>query len=270
MSARYLKTLEFSCDYSLFPTDENGRPLKEYWEITSRLGGAERAVFEAMSLWLSNELRAAKRQFFDPPITWSVIKPSHDPKPVPYTFGTGRDRILITDVDFDIMKLLDLPKDHEAIGRMILGLLNEALEKLQKVEEFPCDIIRQAGEKFKEAGYGFPFKVGRKTIPGTRIVGDVTAFITPLSTARYLKLSYRKKPLYQMRISEREGAHAMAARVFSGFEREGEQLKVGVGPVLMELEPGKPIYSNGAIPEVINLNDHPEALEILEAYPTKS
>lgn len=264
MKQKYLHDVRIGIDYGFLPTDKDGTFLGDGNYVSNQLGTIHQSMFTPLHFWIDSALKSSKPCFGDPPVENLEIELSHDPAESPYFFGLP-ETYLVVQIAYDPRNLFDLEKDQKIVGELSIDFIERALEKLKDWPNFPFQDIRDACAQFRASNYAFPIRAGEKMIPGTRIKGRVNVEISCVGAIRYLTLLYRNKPLYQTIISQSDNNNPARAQVFAGFELNDNMLTVSAGPVLLELE-GKPVYANGAEPVTIDLNAHPEALELIRKY----
>lgn len=267
MAKRHFKEVSFQSGKRTALSYSDAR----YHEFNAKGDVVERNLKRARPLlWhIAAVLRQEKIALHDPQITELIIYLTEEPKPEPWLWLKGDVRAVYVEICYDLFDLEKLPDDNKLFGELFIGWIEEAIERLGDYPQIPTDLIQAACQTYRNLDYSYSFKVGERMIPGTKIKGCVGVISSCVSTDRYLTLLYRNKEMYQMKISVGDGGDMISARAFHGFELENDRLIVSAGPVLMEYK-GKPVYANGAQPETIDLNDHPEALELIQNYSVRS
>ncbi|SMR83576.1 hypothetical protein SAMN04488030_0053 [Aliiroseovarius halocynthiae] len=207
-----------------------------------------------LSAYFQDALRKAKIEVGSPPITYCRMVLKKDPNPEPYY---DPEPFLYVDIPFDPRDLLTLPDDHEKIGKLYVEWTEHALHLLEKVDNFPTELIREARAKFQENNYSFPFVAGQKMIPGTRLKGGVGVVVSATGTARYLTVLHRNEQLFQQKISEVDKVDFHFSNHFSGFERNGTIVTI-LGGVM------DPLTGKNVVPSIdVNLAESPELLALM-------
>ena len=220
MPAKTFKHFEFMWHSPAIPRNARGVVEPEWSDVVHETEMAVRGSV-ALTGHIEYALKAAKVSFGEKTIEWTRAVITPDPQSNAYF---DPEPFLHADVGFDPLELRSLPQDRKQAGELFIGFVEQAVAKLSEVPGFP-----EGCETFRERGYAYIFKAGEQKIPGTTLKGQVHAVVSVVDTTRYLTVLHRGEELMKVKISEATGADFTFSDHFSGFERDGDILKVRGG-----------------------------------------
>lgn len=255
MTKKYLKKFWFYWDVPGL-LGENIKRTSQEQKVVTKIDNVVRNTC-ILNSFIVPALKEAKPQVGEPPLIWTEIKLKKSVKAEPYLFSPIPSHPgVFADVSYDPLDLLHLPQDKDYIGELYISWVEEALSKLQAIPDFPCDVIRNACDKFRGRKYNYTFRAGEKMIPNTRIKGQIWVVSNGLGTQRYFEALYRNKRLFTEKISEESNVEMTISGRFDGFEYENGIVTVRGDKYHPFPETVKPI--------LIDFKEHPEAYALLQ------
>lgn len=207
---------------SLSPSDPR---QKEYRLLTNQVAGfLHRSSGLREYLW--DAFRAEKVVLHDPPLRELIIDLVEQAETKPFLWLKGVVRAVHVQMEYVSFDLLKMPQDNEIIGEFFIDLIEQALDRLVEYPQLPFDLIRSCLSTYRENNYTYHYKIGERTIPGTKLKGRIDGSLSCLSHTRTLTISYRGKELYSTEYLQIDEIPSLFYRFFSSFSFEDGVLEI--------------------------------------------
>ncbi len=128
------------------------------------------------------------------------------------------------DVQFDPAEILSMPSDEMAIGASLLALTLEGIEKLEKFDGFPSDVVRGACHSFSKGNFATKTATRTVKIDGTALRAKIEVIVDARHTRRHLTVSYRGEDLLSTVLSTHIGVDWTLAHDFHSIALEGKEI----------------------------------------------
>lgn len=234
------------------PFTDEGRALAS--QLTTEI-----RRFAVLSTYIERELRKTKATVGLPPASVVVVSLESDAEPQAVRSDPPAETIELN-FPYDPFDLLSVPKDRETLGGFHLGIARQTASYLRRIDGFPEGAWMEGCASYEENGFAIWLKAGERTVPGTRLKGQVAVEVAPDRTARWLILSHRGTTLARIELHSRpEGPDFATSKFFRGFELEGSILKLGTDPFAVEVPGRAPVWPA----EQVDLRDYPVVFDLV-------
>lgn len=175
------------------------------------------------------------------------------------------DHSIWTDVEFDPHDFLDWPQDPDVIGERLISLAQDAVSRLEAVDGFPADLVRNSFKSFRDNNHVTHYGTRKGVIDGTPLKVRMDVFIDALTTRRDLCVLYRGTPLLSTTVNLHPQVDWSLAVAMNSVELAGTTLtyrpisedKLAWWRKTIGAKAEHPLY----LPVEIDLSAFPSALE---------
>ena len=256
MTRRHFHQIRFE-DGKLYPPLALKHP--DHHEQRRIIRAVGQNLYRFASLWwlLDAAFREAKVNIRGPEIRELIIYLKDHPNPAPELWLKGEVRAIMVDIGYDTSLLADIPLDNRLLGEMFISWIEEALAKLTGYPQIPFDLIRSVLAAYRAADYTYAYKIGERTIPGTRLKGRLDGTMNCVEHVSTLTVSYRGKELFRRETYRTDELWLQTFKHFSRLSINGSTLQVQSPSV-------------HAPDTLIDLSEYPEVMELLHKAPGSS